>query len=741
MIRFLAFSLTAALFFALAEHSIVQAFWPNAYLDSSFFFYPGIAASLVLAGAGLAFCGVLAWGASRVRPALKAPQASVSLGVVLVLFGFVAAFGENVSKILSSAYTDSPVGRFLAVAFVALVWFLLASAVFLMATRPDRSKPAGKAGRRARIWIVPASLLISGILTAVSWRALYDMYLPLHGMLFTGLLVPVLTGRALYAWLAAGSQRRLDRLVRVTVASGLLLSAFAFAGHQAREAGAVWPYPAVMLPALGLAGAMLAVSPSRAGAAALPGALVALLLAAPWVDDAWRPRVSDALYSGDHVLLISVDTLRRDALSAYNPETWPTPHIDALLADGLRYTRAWSPSSWTLPSVVSIMTGVSPALHQADDFDARVPANLRTLAQGMKDRGYAAEAMVENLLLGPDRGMARGFDHYIHLPSIDPRTTFGQRAVIRLWPERFLPKGGSRGIVEIAWRRIRRHRDGKLFLWLHLFEPHSPYEPPARFWPESVPRDAEFPHVTNGPLNGRVSEEVLKNEMYDLYLAEVQYVDFCVGLLVDRMKESGAYDRATIVFTSDHGEEFAEHGRWGHGNTPVESLIRMPLGLKSSSTAAGTIEAAVVDTAGFAATLLRQTDESFRPSAEFIPAWPPVAAPRTEDEATTPPTVFSTSVPREYLHEEALVFGDRPWKYIFNRTDQTERLYDLKLDPGETAPVSDEHPDLLARGRELYRAHHRQAERLREQLDLDSQRDLDYSEDVIDELRKLGYMN
>lgn len=741
MTRFLVFSFAAALLFALSEHTAVQAFWPNAYLDSGFFFYPGVAASLVFVLAGAAACGAVGWGAARVYRALQSLPAALSLLAVFVLFACVAEFGESVSRVLSSAYTDSAVGRFLAIAFVALVWFVLAWLMSRLLTRPDTKSGAEVPRTPAPKWMIPVALLASGVLTAATWRPLYDMYLPLHGILITGLVLPLILGRALYAWLAAGPVRRGDIFVKSTTLLALFLTGACLAGRASRDLHAIWPWLAALAIIGGLGGTLLVLSLSKTAAAALPGAVLAVLLAAPFVDEAWRPRVSESLYAGDHVVLISVDTLRRDAISAYDPESPPTPNIDALLADGLRFERAWSPSSWTLPSMVSILTGVGPAVHLADDFDARLPANLRTLAEAMKDRGYAAEAMVENLLLGADRGMARGFDLYVHLPSIHPRPTFGQRALIRLWPERYIAEGGSRGIVEMAWRRIRRHRDGKLFLWLHLFEPHSPYEPPEAFWPENIPRDAEFPHVSNGPIRGRVDEEVLKNEMYDLYLAEVQYVDFCVGLLMDRMKAAGAYDKATIVFTSDHGEEFAEQGRWGHGNTPVETLVRMPLGYKSASAEAGVLEAPLVDTAGFAATILRETDQSFRPPPEFIPPWPLTMQPDDNDGATTPSAIFSTSVPREYTHDESLVFGERPWKYVFSRTDHSERLYDLSLDPEENAPLTEQAPDLLARGRDLYAAHHERAGRLREKLQLDSQRDLDYSDDVIEELRKLGYMN
>jgi arylsulfatase A-like enzyme len=440
-------------------------------------------------------------------------------------------------------------------------------------------------------------------------------------------------------------------------------------------------------------------------------------------------------------MLISVDTLRRDVISAYNPDARPTPRIDALIADGAQFTRAWVPSSWTLPSVVSMMTGVSPAVHQANDFGARIPGNLDTVAEEFRHRGYAAEAFVENLLLGPERGLSRGFDRYVHLPTLEPHPTLGQRLLTRVWPDRFIAEGGARGIVEMAWRRIRRHRTEKLFLWLHLLEPHAPYLPPPAFWPEGVPLDANHPDVSNGPIGGRVSREVLLNEMYPLYLAEVQYIDHCIGLLLDRMRRIGAYDRTAIVFTGDHGEEFGEQGRWGHGNTPVETLIHMPLSLKAPAVEPGSVDDRMVDTSGFPATMLHLADPSFRPAPHLVSAWSTDPPPRRDDESTTPTFVYSTSIPREGRHEDALVFGERPWKYVYDREGDSDRLYDLKFDPDETAPATEAHPDLLARGRELYHAHLREGARIREILDLAGRQDLEYSDDVVEELRKLGYVN
>lgn len=737
MILFLAFSLAAALFFSFTEHALVQAFWPNAYLDGDFFYYPGLAVSIILVVASATLCGVLGVALRRWRRELKAPEAAASLLFAVVFYALLAEIGVPLSGLLSSQFVESTAGKATSVALVFLASFLILAGVLRSLIPAANSGVEGKAFVRSGITFAAAGLVAAG-LTVFSWRALHDALLTLYAVLLIGLLFPAVGGRLLYAVLSRASAPRVHGIARLALGVAILIVAFLWAAQVSRHLGARWVYAAVPVPFIFLILGIAALRNVKAALVYLPGALVVAILAMPVVDDLWRPRISEGLYPGDHLLLISVDTLRIDAISAYNDQTPPTPRIDALLADGARYTRAWSASSWTLPTMVSILSGVSPAAHKADDFGSRVPENLDMLAEELRRRGYATEAVVENLLLGPERGMAQGFDRYALVPSLDPHATLAQQALAVVWPARFNLKGGARGIVETAWRRIRRHRDGKLFLWLHVYDPHAPYHPPAAFWPEGIPRDVKHPDVSNGPIRGRVSKEVLQDEMYPLYLGEVQYVDHSLGLLIDRMKTMGGYDGATLAFTSDHGEEFGEQGRWGHGNTPVETLVRMPLGLKSVGIEPGTIVDAMVDTSGMMTTALHLSDESFRPPSHLIPGWP-LKASRTDDRSTT--TVFMTSVPRESRHEEGLVFGERPWKYVFNRSDETERLYDLQADLEELNPVTEAYPDLLARGRRLYEAHRHNAERIRKELQLDAREDVDYTDEVIEELRKLGYMN
>ena len=138
-----------------------------------------------------------------------------------------------------------------------------------------------------------------------------------------------------------------------------------------------------------------------------------------------------------HVILIVIDALRADMLSCYSASAPPTPHLDALAADALRFEHALAPAPWTLPAMASIMTGLPASVHGAIANDSRVPAGVPTLAERMKDAGYATAAIVDNPALAPARGLAAGFDRYVHYPRTTLDNSFGTAILAWLFPARY----------------------------------------------------------------------------------------------------------------------------------------------------------------------------------------------------------------------------------------------------------------------------------------------------------------
>src|SRR3954470_8617921 len=228
---------------------------------------------------------------------------------------------------------------------------------------------------------------------------------------------------------------------------------------------------------------------------------------------------------GANVLLVSIDTLRRDRIGAFGNRDGLTPHLDRLAADGVRYTRAFSPVPMTLPAHASLLTGLLPQHHGVrNNTGFRLNDRVPTLATRLKDAGYRTGAFVGAFVLDGRFGLRRGFDEYNdRFPAGDRRSFhFAQRRaadVVALAGDWILkPDGAS------PW-----------FAWVHLFDPHAPYDAPAEYRTGRSPYDAE-----------------------------IAYTDAMLGQMLARLQSAHALDGTIIVVTADHGESLGEHGETTH---------------------------------------------------------------------------------------------------------------------------------------------------------------------------------
>jgi arylsulfatase A-like enzyme/Flp pilus assembly protein TadD len=284
--------------------------------------------------------------------------------------------------------------------------------------------------------------------------------------------------------------------------------------------------------------------------------LAAVLLALPVFGLGCRDGSSLSFPSAP-VVLISVDTLRADRLPAYGYAKVETPAIDALRKDGILFQNAYSQVPLTLPSHVTLFTGMLPSQHGVrDNLGYRVGESTETLPGFLKRAGYATGGAVSSVVLSRATGIARGFDFYED--NVEP-TDFSQ-SLGRV------QRDGARTAEKLAeWMGERR--EAPVFAFLHIFEPHTPYDPPE-------------PHRSRYP---------------DAYDGEVARADEIVGDLLKGLKESGLYDRAVILFLSDHGEGLDDHGEQEHGVLLYREAIHVPLILKlPGSRRAGTSVAAPV---------------------------------------------------------------------------------------------------------------------------------------------------
>jgi arylsulfatase A-like enzyme/Flp pilus assembly protein TadD len=248
---------------------------------------------------------------------------------------------------------------------------------------------------------------------------------------------------------------------------------------------------------------------------------------------------------GTPVILISVDTLRSDRLPAYGYDGVETPALDRLREDSILFERAYTHVPLTLPAHTSLLTGVLPSTHGVrDNLGYTIDATkARLLQQTLKDAGYATGAAVSAYPLRGATGIETGFDFYEDgIESLKtPDDPFVQS----------VERPGAE-TLNAARPWLKSVADGPFFLFFHIFEPHAPYEPPAEY-AERYP---------------------------DPYDGEVAVADDVVGDLLDELRGLGLYDKALIVFLSDHGEDLGDHGEDDHGVFLYRSTLQVPLMLK-----------------------------------------------------------------------------------------------------------------------------------------------------------------
>ena len=238
-----------------------------------------------------------------------------------------------------------------------------------------------------------------------------------------------------------------------------------------------------------------------------------------------------------NVLLISIDTIRPDRLSCYSPKHVQTPRIDALAAKGVLFERAFAHNPMTLPSHVNILTGTTPLYHGVHENSKSIlTPDFLTLAEYLKEKGYATGAFVGSFALDPRFGLNQGFDVYDK--SYPSKTS-------SLSP----PERNADQVIEAALGWLKEQRS-KWFLFVHIWDPHDPYSPPQPF------------------------SEKFKA---DLYSGEVAYVDSELGKLFDYLESQELTKKTLIVLTGDHGEALGEHGELTHDYFAYNSTLWIPL--------------------------------------------------------------------------------------------------------------------------------------------------------------------
>ncbi len=295
-------------------------------------------------------------------------------------------------------------------------------------------------------------------------------------------------------------------------------------------------------------------------------------------------------HPAENAILISIDTLRPDHLGLYGHERPTSPNLDRFAAGGAVFEQALSTAPWTLPAHASMLTGRYPSRHGLRTDQHRLRADVATLADCLHPRGFVSAAFVNSAFLLPRSGLNRGFDTY------------------ELVPEKETPRGRAALITRLALDWLEAHRRERFFLFLHYFDVHSDYASLERYERRFAPE--------HGRLSGRTLELRLiraglvsigaedAEHLARLYDAGIRQLDDNLAPLLAWLEGAGRLEDTVVALTSDHGEEFLEHGSVLHGHTHYEELLRVPLVLRGASVPAGARIRTAVSIADVMPTLL-----------------------------------------------------------------------------------------------------------------------------------------
>jgi len=269
--------------------------------------------------------------------------------------------------------------------------------------------------------------------------------------------------------------------------------------------------------------------------------------------------LDEKISDGVPIIVISIDTLRADFASQMS--SWKR-----LAARGSWWESQMSTSSWTLPSVASLVTGLMPGEHGAGCFWEQcqgLQPDVQTIAEVLDDRGYRTVAVTANPWITRETGFARGFDQYFDYGGITPvwMTASG--------PPRGEHRQDGTRLVDKAIELLDELPDRGFYLWVHLVDPHMPYL--HADWPKA--QELVAPALRIAPPASKAA----RTEIINSYRAEVEHADAQVNRLLDVLEQRNILDQAIIVFTSDHGEEFWEHGGIEHSHSHHREVIEIPL--------------------------------------------------------------------------------------------------------------------------------------------------------------------
>ncbi|MBI3932787.1 MAG: sulfatase [Acidobacteria bacterium] len=437
--------------------------------------------------------------------------------------------------------------------------------------------------------------------------------------------------------------------------------------------------------------------------------------------------------TGWNVLLVTIDTLRADHMGTYGYGRNTSPHMDALGREGVVFERAYTYWPKTRASMVMMLTGRRPSQNGYSHRHPRLLDFNPTLASVLKDAGYATAAIVDNANVAKALGYAKGFDSYREI-----------------WEEKALGGDEWKGTTAITEGAVRfladPPRDRPFLLWLHYVNPHAPYAPPAphdqAFVDDSASAGPKL-RVTPGFRGGiprplYVSGRRRLGYYVSQYDGEVSAVDSQIGVVLDALRASGAWDRTVLVVTSDHGESLGEHEYYfDHGEDLFDPCLEVPLIVAAPGGRRGARSDVVASTLDVMPTILDAVKVRYPPDLageSLLPAVTGGRGPRRSRLFAQNDRSMSATFDARF--KLVAVHGERGTTYA---------LYDRESDPGETRDVARAHAD-------EFQGHRRELERYLEIADREwatTRRTLEgratgegpMSREACERLKALGYVD
>lgn len=449
-----------------------------------------------------------------------------------------------------------------------------------------------------------------------------------------------------------------------------------------------------------------------------------------------------------NVLLITVDTLRADYLGCYGHQGNLTPNLDRLATQSLRFERAITGGSWTQAAFPVLMTSTYASMYGG--CTGTLAPERPTLAASLSAHGYTTAGFSTSPLLSHEYGYSRGFDTFVDLTpdEQDPqlRRIKGGQFLLRqpithhigqllgqsLRPAKLYVTAETLTDTVNAWLD---RTTTPFFAWVHYMDIHWPYHREETLTqPQEIAqawRDLKHLHQANW-ANAPISHSQ-KEHYIQLYQEAIRYTDRHIGRLLDHLRTSGQFDDTIIILVADHGEEFLEHGRWGHWeNNLYDEILQVPCLFKLPDQASGQTIAPQVRTLDLMPTILDLCDFPRPEQVEGLsltPLW-------TNHPADYNAPVSLSEMKRDDWHIVAARTNAE--KFIWDsRQPQQPQFFDLQSDPHEHTNIATQYPERVAFFQELVNRH---LQRVTETQPTEAVLAPEMTETLMTRLRDLGYV-